>query len=106
MRLNFFYALLFLVILGYSCAKREVHYPTQYMNQEFKDYADFKAGSYWVYEDSTNHGNVDSIYLASHHQYVLSGITPYETIEDGYYSSKDGRVTAFGGVVKDSTYCN
>jgi len=105
-RLIFFYTLLFLIFLGYSCAKRGAHYPTQYMSQEFKDYADFMQGSYWVYVDSTNYGNLDSISLASHSQHVVQAPQPYEIIEDSYNSSKDGGFTAFGGVEGDSGYCN
>ena len=77
------------------------------MTQEFKDYTDFKTGSYWVYQNSTNTASQDSIVVSSHNRFIhpgedgSDGPGPYEEFSDTLFSSIDGNFTVFGTSVND-----
>ncbi|MFN3403311.1 MAG: hypothetical protein ACK40G_04395 [Cytophagaceae bacterium] len=46
----------------FCCNKKKDPKPTYYIDQEFKDYCDFKEGSYWIYERESDK-TIDSLYL-------------------------------------------
>jgi len=77
------------------------------MTQEFKDYTDFKAGSYWVYEKFGDTAIKDSIIVSYHHQFIDSihflpdGPPRYEEFSDTLISSIDGKFTGDGNGLND-----
>jgi hypothetical protein len=97
----FLYWCVLIVLSMSSCYKR--HYPalaTIYLSQEFKDYAVFQPGSYWIYQDSANASSTDSIILTTHtdlFQPQENLIPPFEYFNDLLWSSKDWYVPANGG---------
>ncbi len=83
--------------------------PTQYIPKDFKDYADFKSGSYWVYENTANASDIDSVTITSHVQRVEGqpdGLAPCEQITDQIHSSATGNYFASTGIEPDSVYCD
>ena len=108
MKNGFIYYTLFLLVFCLACTKPHLIKPTMYLSQDIKDYTDFKAGSYWIYQDTINPGHVDSIVLISHNQVVQpamdgsDGQGPYEKFTDTLWSSIDGKFMANGsGMLND-----
>jgi len=84
-------------------------HPTQYIPQDFKDYADYKSGSYWVYENISNTTDIDSVAITYHHQAVEGqpdGLAACERISDQIFSSASGKYFAATGIEPDSVYCD
>ena len=102
MKAKLLYYSLFLAVFCGSCIKPVPPVlrpgPTQYMTQEFKDYTDFKKGSYWIYESNGNSVKRDSIVIISDTQFVENHVlpAPYERFTAILESSIDGRFTATG----------
>ena len=104
MRAKLLYYSAFLLTFCMSCVQPVPpnKQTTDYMIQDFKDYTDFKAGSYWIYQNSTNTANFDSIVVVSHNQFVNSsqdepeGPGPFEEFADTLFSAIDGKFTASG----------
>jgi len=77
------------------------------MTRELKDYTDFKVGSYWIYRDSTNSADLDSIFLFSHNQFIhpgddgSDGPGPFEEFTDTLFSSINGKFAADGNGVNN-----
>ena len=59
---------LFFWQVGHSCKKSA--YPTQYVDEESKNYCDFKAGSFWVYKELSN-GWIDTIEIEEHSSNIV-----------------------------------
>ena len=58
-----------IIITGlFSCAKPQ---QGSSLNPQFKQYFDYKKGSYWVFYDSTNH-YMDSLYLIDYNDYPVN----------------------------------
>jgi len=74
--------------------------PTQYLTQDIKDYTAFKVGSYWIYQDSSNTANRDSIILVYHNLHISThqepaldgGTSSFEEFTDTLASSIDGKI--------------
>ncbi len=100
MRYGFLYSLVFLISCGWSCIKPNK--PVQYLSQEIKDYTDYKTGSYWVYQDTKNSANQDSISLIYHNQFIIPGEDgadgpgPSEAFNDTFVSSLNGKFMGSG----------
>lgn len=60
---NKVFVLIIIVFLTIGCKKKK-DIPTYYITQDFRDYAVFPVGSYWVYEDSLSN-IIDTIKLTS-----------------------------------------
>jgi hypothetical protein len=103
MRTKFPYCLFFLLSCSGACVNPNFPAkPTTYMNREFKDYTDFKSGSFWIYQEVGNTANHDSIVLSSHHLYIRpamdgqDGPGPAEEFKDTFKSSLYGVFSATG----------
>jgi len=87
-----------------GCKKKKL--PTYYLTQDFKDYAVFSVGSYWVYEDSAT-SIIDTIKLTS----STTNIVEYEINSEGdvgfyyeeykalYYSTFFNTIYTYKGMI-------
>jgi hypothetical protein len=86
----------FLFILN-SCKKPE-ELPTYYIPQEFKDYAVFPVGSYWVYKDSVS-GVLDTVTLQEQTFSIVEqrefGYNYESLVQVYYYSMEDDLYRAY-----------
>jgi len=101
MRSKFLYGFALLSACSWSCINPVYPAkPTLYLTKEFKDFTDFKAGSYWIYEESKNSANQDSIAVIFHNQLISPSIDgedgpgPFEEFTDTLSSSIDGKFMA------------
>jgi hypothetical protein len=91
-RLLCFYFML--SILGSSCKDKDDPSPgTLYLSQDLKDYAYFKVGTWWVYEEETSH-DFDSVYLYSSLDTIIT-FDGSSTTPDGTYESIDMNAHSF-----------
>ena len=69
------------------------------LNQNFKDFVCYSPGSYWIYRDSSNYLNKDSVVILANTYKIKEGgekPTKVQTISTRYYSSKDSIYTIDG----------
>ena len=52
------------VLVGYGCKEKEP--PVVYLNPEILPYCWFETGSYWIYEEESTPGWLDSSYVTYH----------------------------------------
>ncbi len=62
------------------------------LDQNFKDFVYYSPGSYWIYRDSANHLNKDSVIVLTNTYKIKEGgekPTKTQTLSTHYYSSRD-----------------
>ena len=108
MKRRFLYRCIVIGLCFNSCYKP--HYPalaTIYLSQEYKDYVVFQPGSYWIYQDSANSSERDSINLTNHNDYIEPQVgrnyPPREYFNNLLWSSRAWYLEAKGSVA-DSTH--
>ena len=103
------YRLIFSALIAFliieACGKKDKEHPTYYLGQRYKDYAVYKVGSYWIYEDSASKV-IDSIYLYKQEISINDGggIVPFNSegiYENRYSSLYNDTLLCNGGIVSD-----
>jgi|ERR1017187_4537284 hypothetical protein len=94
--MKFLVPIFILILSGFSgCSNWTIDF-----DQNFKDYVVYSPGSYWIYRDSANSSNVDSVALTSYTYGQIrvgdKGQDYQQTLSVTYYSTKDKSFTEYG----------
>lgn len=80
------------ILLTVSC--KELITTKRYVNEELKEFLDFKPGSYWIYRDTAT-GKLDSMYIANYYSAVseVSDEKVKNIYEQIHYEQRWGKKT-------------